>query len=140
MECTDEDAKSLVFTMKKMNAINIKAIYMSCTWLTDKGVAEFCQLGWLKELDVSQCKNITDNAVSEIAQNLIHLERLIIMGNRDITNINPLKNIKSLTCLDVSYTKVKNCDLEWIRKSKLKFICIHNTQLTKDALHIGSSP
>ena len=127
---TDETVVSIISAMKKLKAEEIKAIMIPRTFLTNVGIDALCQVIQLEELDLSFCR-LNNEHVVKLSESLSKLKRLNIGSNKVIDDISSLKKLKDLEYLNISDTNVEQCDLDWLRNSKLIWINLGYTRITE---------
>lgn len=109
----------------------LTVLHLRGTKITDAGLFYLKKLKSLKDLDLVDCKHISDGGLSHLRE-LTNLDRIWVyatpIGNDGLIHIKELKN---LTSLNVGYTKVTEAGLDHILELKnLTYLHIGGAKIT----------
>jgi len=123
----------LIELMLKKEAKSVTRLVFPYLSLDDEMIKIICALPWLTNLDI-QGNDITDTSVELIGSNLKQLRTLNISSCFEITNIKPLYKLDNLVRLSAYRTPISECDLEWVKKSKIASVSFSETEIKPKTL------
>jgi len=132
MTFNDHQLKILEKCMNDLDVQEIDLIDLPDEPMTDAGVSYLAQIPWLRELNLGDCRGITDKGVKVIGEKLKNLESLSICLNLRVTDITPLQNLTNLKVLDIGRTRVKHVDFGWIKNSELVSLDVRDSMISED--------